>query len=133
MLTPAQVRSAWPIVTDATDAQLTVALANAQTVVATDLSAEQYDDALGAVAAHFARLRLEAGGSVPSSSAGKVRSASFANCCSSLSCARKALASELRSPRVFSRPRSRVESTGSSSLRLRARAGVCARAACCRG
>ena len=79
MLTPAQVRSAWPIVTDATDAQLTVALANAQTVVATDLSAEQYDDALGAVAAHFARLRLEAGGSVPASSSGKVRSASFAN------------------------------------------------------
>jgi hypothetical protein len=66
-------------VTDATDAQLTVALANAQTVVATDLSAEQYDDALGAVAAHFARLRLEAGGSVPASSSGKVRSASFAN------------------------------------------------------
>ena len=79
MLTPAQVRSAWPLVTDATDAQLTVALANAVTVVDTDLSAEQYDDALGAVAAHFARLRLEAGGSVPSSSAGKVRSASFAN------------------------------------------------------
>ena len=78
MLTPAQVRSAWPLVTDATDAQLTVALANAVTVVATDLSAEQYDDALGAVAAHFARLRLEAGGSVPASS-GKVRSASFAN------------------------------------------------------
>ena len=37
MLTPAQVRSAWPLVTDATDAQLTVALANAVTVVATDL------------------------------------------------------------------------------------------------
>lgn len=79
MLTPAQVRSAWPLVTDATDAQLTVALANAQTVVATGLTAEQYDDALGAVAAHFARLRLEAGGSVPASSSGKVRSASFAN------------------------------------------------------
>ena len=79
MLTPAQVRSAWPIVADATDAQLTVALANAVTVVATDLTAEQYDDALGAVAAHFARLRLEAGGSVPASSSGKVRSASFAN------------------------------------------------------
>ena len=79
MLTPAQVRSAWPLVTDAPDAQLAVALANAVTVVATDLSTEQYDDALGAVAAHFARLRLEAGGSVPSSSAGKVRSASFAN------------------------------------------------------
>ena len=79
MLTPAQVRSAWPLVTDATDAQLTVALANAVTVVATDLSTEQYDDALGAVAAHFARLRLEAGGSVPASSSGKVRSASFAN------------------------------------------------------
>ena len=79
MLTPAQVRSAWPLVTEATDAQLTVALANAQTVVATDLTAEQYDDALGAVAAHFARLRLEAGGSVPASSSGKVRAASFAN------------------------------------------------------
>ena len=78
MLTPAQVRSAWPLVADASDAQLSVALANAQTVVATDLTAEQYDDALGAVAAHFARLRLEAGGSVPSSS-GKVRAASFAN------------------------------------------------------
>ena len=78
-MTAAEVRSAWPLVADATDAQLTVALANAVTVVATDLAAEQYDDALGAVAAHFARLRLEAGGSVSSSSAGKVRSASFAN------------------------------------------------------
>ncbi len=79
MLTPAQVRSAWPLVADASDAQLSVAIANAQTVVAGDLSTEQYDDALGAVSAHYARLRLEAGGSVPSSSAGKVRSASFAN------------------------------------------------------
>jgi hypothetical protein len=79
MLTAAQVRTAWPLVTDATDAQLNVALANAEMIVATDLGADQYNDALGAVAAHFARLRLEAGGSVPSSSAGKVRSASFAN------------------------------------------------------
>jgi len=79
MLTAAQVRTAWPLVTDATDAQLSVALANAALIVAADLTADQYNDALGAVAAHFARLRLEAGGSVPSSSAGKVRSASFAN------------------------------------------------------
>ena len=78
-MTAAEVRSAWPLVTDATDAQLSVAIANAETVVDTDLPTAQYNDALGAVAAHFARLRLEAGGSVPSSSAGKVRSASFAN------------------------------------------------------
>lgn len=78
-MTAAEVRSAWPLVTDATDAQLSVAIANAETIVATDLPTAQYNDALGAVAAHFARLRLEAGGSVPSSSAGKVRSASFAN------------------------------------------------------
>ena len=79
MLTPAQVRSAWPLVADASSDLLSVAIANAETVVDTDLPTAQYNDALGAVAAHFARLRLEAGGSVPSSSAGKVRSASFAN------------------------------------------------------
>lgn len=78
-MTAAEVRSAWLLVADATDAQLSVAIANAETVVDTGLPAAQYTDALGAVAAHFARLRLEAGGSVPSSSAGKVRSASFAN------------------------------------------------------
>ena len=78
-MTAAEVRSAWPLVADATDAQLSVAIANAETVVDTDLPTAQYNDALGAVAAHFARLRLEAGGSVPSSAAGKVRSASFAN------------------------------------------------------
>ena len=78
-MTAAEVRSAWPLVADATDAQLSVAIANAETVVDTDLPTAQYTDALGAVAAHFARLRLEASGSVPSSSAGKVRSASFAN------------------------------------------------------
>ena len=70
-MTAAEVRSAWPLVADATDAQLSVAIANAETVVDTDLPTAQYNDALGAVAAHFARLRLEAGGSVPSSSAGR--------------------------------------------------------------
>ena len=78
-MTAAEVRSAWPLVADATDAQLSVAIANAETVVDTDLPTAQYTDALGAVAAHFARLRLEASGSVAPSSGGKVRSASFAN------------------------------------------------------
>ena len=40
-MTAAEVRSAWPLVADATDAQLSVAIANAETVVDTDLPTAQ--------------------------------------------------------------------------------------------
>ena len=78
-MTPAEVRTAWPIVADATDAQLSVAITIAEQIVAADLSTALYNDALSAVAAHIARLRLEASGAVTASQAGKVRAASFAN------------------------------------------------------